>query len=63
MTQQDPYLIAEPSLFVVVFKADIFILSMAISLLPILFRFYVKIFIVDIKIVLELEYTQVYVCF
>lgn len=63
MTQQDPYFIAEPSLFVVVFKADVLILSMAIPLLPVLFRFYVKIFIVDITIVLELEYTQVYVCF
>jgi len=48
MTQQDDYSIAEPSLLVVVFKADIFILSMAISLLPILFSFNAKIFTVDI---------------
>lgn len=62
MTQQDHYVIAEPSLLVVVFKADVFILSMAISLLSVLFSLNAEIFIVEIKIVLKLECTQVFVC-
>lgn len=59
MTHQDHYFTAQP---IGCGIQGLFILSMAISLLPILFSFNVKIFTVDIKIVLKLEYTQVYVC-
>lgn len=62
MTRQDHYFTAQFLLYLVVFKADIFILSVVIPLLPVLFIFGVQIFTVNIKIILKLEYMEICVC-